>query len=129
MSGSIIAQNVIFTAEAKENKIGLKEKVQVEFIVRDAQNLQSISPLNTTDFIIVAGPFQQQTSESTNVNHKVTHSQSVSLTYIIQPRHEGNFIIPPATAKDAAGHTYQSNSVSIEVVPQGALLQSHRPVR
>jgi BatD DUF11 like domain len=128
-SGSIIAQNVIFTAAAKESKIGVKDRVQVQFIVKDARNLQSITPLVTPDFVIVAGPFQEHTSEGTTINHKTTQTQSVSITYIIQPRREGNFIIPPATAKDGNGHTYVSNPVTIEVVPQKALTESRKPIR
>src|SRR4051812_1225607 len=91
VSGSIFAQTVIFTASVNENKVGVKDKVQIQFIIKDAQNLQSISPLVAPDFIIIAGPYQQQTIEGSTVNQKTTRSQSVSLTYILQPRREGNF--------------------------------------
>lgn len=125
----MFAQNVSFTAEAKESKIGVKDHVQVQFQVRDVQNLISITPLNSPDFIIIAGPFQQQTSQYVNVNNRSCQSQRVTLTYILQPRREGNLVIPPATAKDASGKVYQSNSVAIEVVPQSALQQSRKPIR
>ncbi len=111
------AQNVVFTAVAGANKIGLRNQVQVQYTIRDAQNLQSVTPPSTNDFAIVAGPYQQQSTSVNMSGNQVTQSQSISLTYVLQPRHEGTFTIPPVTARDAAGHTYQSNPVTIQVVP------------
>jgi hypothetical protein len=54
-------------------------------------------------------------------------SQSISLTYVLQPKHEGTFTIPPAIAKDAAGHTYQSNPITIQVIPGSVVQQQRRP--
>jgi BatD DUF11 like domain len=119
------AQNVVFTAEANTNKIGLKDQLQVQYTVRDAQNLQSISPPSQQDFVIVAGPYQSSSSNTSITGNKMVQSQSISLTYVIQPRHEGTITIPPVTAKDAAGHTYQSNSLTIQVVP-GTVQQQRR---
>jgi hypothetical protein len=116
------AQNVVFTATANANKIGIKDAVQVQYTVRDAQNLQTISPGNSPDFAVVQGPFQSQSSNTQISGNRVVQSQSITLTYVMQPKHEGTFTIPPATAKDAAGHTYQSNPITIQVVP-GSLVQ------
>lgn len=119
------AQNVVFTAAASANKIGLRNQVQVQYTIRDAHDLQSISHPNTTDFAVVAGPYQQQSTSVNMSGNHMTQSQSISLTYVLQPRREGTFTIPPVVAKDAAGHTYQSNPVTIQVVagsvgqPQG----------
>lgn len=110
-------QNVVFTAVAGANKIGLRNQVQVQYTIRDAQNLQSVSTPNTNDFAIVAGPYQQQSTSVNMSGNQVTQSQSISLTYVLQPKHEGTFTIPPVVAKDASGHTYQSNPVTIQVVP------------
>ncbi len=121
----IWAQNVVFVAAASAGKIGTKDQVQVQYTVRDAQNLQSITPPSSPDFAIVAGPYQQQSSNiSINGNQQVV-SQSISLTYVLQPKHEGTFTIPPVTAKDAAGHSYQSNAITIQVVP-GSVQQQQR---
>ncbi len=117
-----VAQNVVFTADAQANKIGVKNQVQVQYTIRDAQNLQTVSRPSETDFTIVAGPYQQQSS-STQINgNTVVQSQSISLTYVLQPKREGTFTIPPVVAKDAAGHTYQSNALTIQVIP-GAIGQ------
>ena len=120
------AQNVVFTAEAGANKIGTKDQVQVQYTIRDAQNLQSLSTPASPDFAVVAGPYQ---SSSTNISisgNRTVQSQSTSFIFVLQPKHEGTFTIPPVIAKDAAGHSYQSNAVTIQVV-MGSLAQQRRP--
>ena len=47
----------------------------------------------------------------------MVQSQAITLTYVIQPKTQGTFTIPPISAKDAAGHTYLSNSITIQVIP------------
>lgn len=119
------AQNVVFVAQAGANKIGVKDNVQVVYTIKDAQNLQSMTPPSSPDFNIVQGPFQSQSSQMQIIGNKAISSQSISLTYVLQPKHEGNFTIPPVIAKDAAGHTYQSNALTIQVVA-GSLFQQQR---
>lgn len=126
---NISAQNVVFTATAGADKIGMKDQVQVQYTVTDAQNLQSITNPSTADFAIVAGPYQQQSTQVNVVGNKMVQSSSVSLTYVLQAKHEGTFTIPPVTAKDAAGHTYQSNPVTITVVPGSVMPQRRQPQR
>ena len=112
-----LAQNVVFTAEAGANKIGTKDQVQIQYTIRDAQNLQSVSRPATSDFVITQGPFQSQSTNMSISGNKMVQSQAVTLTYVIQPKHEGTFTIPPIVAKDAAGHSFQSNAITIQVIP------------
>lgn len=122
------AQNVVFTAVAGANKIGVKDQVELQYTIRDAQNLQSVTNPSDVDFIIVGGPYQSQSSNTSITGNKVVTSQSLSLTYVIQPRKEGTFTIPPITARDAAGHQYQSNALTIQVVP-GTVVQQQQQQR
>ena len=103
LSCQLMAQNVVFTAVTNASKVGVKDQVQLQYTVRDAQNLQSISPGMSPDFQIIGGPYQQQSSNTSINGNRVVTSQSITLTYILQPKHEGSFTIPPAVAKDAAG--------------------------
>lgn len=123
-----VAQNVVFTAEASGNKIGTKDQVQVTYTIRDAQNLQTVTHPSDADFIIVGGPYQSQSSNTQISNGHYVTSSAISLTYILQPRREGTFTIPPVTAKDAEGHAYQSNALTIQVVP-GSLVAQQQPQR
>ncbi len=119
------AQNVVFTAIAGANKIGTKDQVQIQYTIRDAQNLKSVSRPVTNDFNITQGPFQSQSSNMQISGNQMVQSVSVTLTYVIQPKHEGSFTIPPVTATDAAGHSYQSNAINIQVIP--GTVQQQRP--
>lgn len=116
------AQNVVFTAEASATRIGVKDQVQVQFTIRDAENLQTITNPSDKDFVIVGGPYQSQSSNTQITGNRMVTSQSVSLTYVLQPRHEGTFTIPGVTARDGSGHSYVSNSLTIQVVA-GSLAQ------
>jgi hypothetical protein len=122
------AQSVVFTATAGANKIGIKDQVQVQYTIRDGQNLQTVTNPSDADFVIVGGPYQSQSSSTQISGNRYVTSQSISLTYVLQPRHEGTFTIPPVTAKDAEGHTYQSNALTIQVVP-GSLVQQQQQQR
>ncbi len=122
------AQNVVFTAAAGANKIGIKDQVQVQYTIRDGQNLQTISNPSDADFVIVGGPYQSQSSSTQFSGGRAVSSSSISLTYVLQPRREGTFTIPPVTAKDGDGHSYQSNALTIQVVP-GSLVQQQQQQR
>jgi len=128
VAGSVWGQNVVFTAQPSAGKIGAKDYVQIQYTIRDAQNLQSVTPPSSADFNIVQGPFQSQSTQMQMYGNKTVTSQSLTLTYVLQPKHEGNLTIPPVTARDAAGHAYQSNSVTIQVIP-GSLQQRQAPSR
>jgi hypothetical protein len=127
LAGSCTAygQNVVFTAVAGANKIGIRDQVQIQYTIRDAQDLRTVTNPSDADFVIVGGPYQSQSSNTSIMGNRMVTSQSISLTYVVQPRREGTFTIPPITAKDGAGHSYQSNSVTIQVVP-GSLAQQYQ---
>ncbi len=120
------AQNVVFSAAPSANKIGIKDQIQVQYTVKDAQNLQSIAPGQSQDFTVVQGPFHSQSSNISIIGNQTVQSQSITVTYILQPKREGTFTIPPAIAKDAAGHTYQSNAMTIQVVSGSVAQQQQR---
>jgi hypothetical protein len=62
----------------------------------------------------------------TVTNGRTVQSQAITLTYVIQPKHEGTFTIAPIIAKDATGHTYQSNTITIQVIPGTVQQQRQR---
>lgn len=114
-----LAQNVVFTAGVTANKIGIQDQIQIQYTIQNASNLQSMTPPGTLsqDFNVLGGPYQSTNTSVQIVNGRMVQTSSLTITYVIQPRKTGNLTIGPAVAKDAAGHTYQSNSVPIQVVP------------
>ena len=117
-----LAQNVTFVAAPSASRMGIKDQIQLTFTISNANNVNYFNPTSFGDFVLVQGPFQQNSYTFSNG----VQSTSESLTYILQPRHEGNLTVPGAVARDAAGHTYQSNAVTIQVVP-GSLAPQRRP--
>lgn len=118
-----LAQNVSFIAAAPA-RMGIKDQAQLKVTISNVDNLVELRPSGFGDFRRVEGPFQSQSVSFVNG----ARSSSVTLTYIIVPTHEGKLTIPAAIAKDASGHTYQSNPVTIEVVP-GSLAPRQQPQR
>lgn len=112
------AQDVVFSAAASANKMGIQDQIQVQYTIRDAENLRSVGPKEeiVNDFHIVGGPYQSQGSNTTISNGKMVSSTSFTLTYVLQPKRKGKLTIPSAVATTGKGETYQSNSIPIEVV-------------
>jgi oxygen tolerance protein BatD len=101
---------VKFTAEANPPTIGKDETTELRFTVDNAKQVDEITPPALNDFTIVSGPNQESSMQ--NINGVIT--QSVGMSYLIQPKSIGSFTIPAATAK-ADGKTLYSNSVTINV--------------
>lgn len=125
--GLLRAQEVVFSAVAGANKMGIQDQVQVQYTIKDLPNVQTLSPKQeiTRDFHIVGGPYQSQGSSTTYINGRMTQSQSLTITYVLQPKKKGKLTIPAAVATDDKGQTYQSNSIPMEVV-DGSLAQQQR---
>jgi tetratricopeptide (TPR) repeat protein len=68
------------------------------------------------DFDILFGPSTSTSFSQRTVNGKTTSERSVTYTYILVPKKTGSFSIGPASI-NVKGSNYQSNSLSIEVLP------------
>ncbi len=117
-----LAQTISFTASPSASKIGVKDYLQVTFTLTNLDNIADFRPTGFGDFDKVNGPFQQQSMSITNG----ARSNSISLTYVLHPKHEGKLNIPPAYAKDNAGHSYTTNALTIDVVA-GSLAPKQQP--
>src|ERR1043165_2647947 len=109
------AQNVVFSAAANTSKLGVNDQLQVTYTLQDIESVQSLTPGHNRDFKVLAGPFQSQSTNMQIVGNRMIQNSSISFTFVLQPRHTGAITIPPAVAKDAAGHAYQSNALSVEI--------------
>ncbi len=119
-----MAQGVVFIASPGNAKMGIQDQIQVDFEISNVDNLTEMSPQGFGEFNRVAGPFQSTSISISNGQR----SQSVKISYVLRPKHEGKFAIPGAIAKDRAGHSYTSNPISIEVVA-GSLAPKQQPRR
>ncbi len=117
---------VAFIATPSSPRIGIKDRVQLDYVVRNVDNLQEVKPNGFGDFTLLEGPYG---SQSISIDNGV-RTNSIKVSYIVRPNKEGKITIPPASARDASGHVYQSNPITIEVVP-GSLApkQQRRPAQ
>ncbi|SFZ84544.1 BatD family protein [Tenacibaculum maritimum] len=107
---SIQAQDAQLTATVSKNKLGLNQRLRVEFAI-NKQGADNFTAPNFQNFKVVGGP-SQSVSQSW-INGKVSFSQSY--TYIIQPKRKGELNIPPASI-DIDGKTITSKHIKIIVL-------------
>lgn len=107
---TIVAQDAALTTSVSKNKLGVNQRLRVEFAV-NKQGADNFKPPNFKNFKVVGGP-SQSISQSW-VNGKVSFSQSY--TYILQPIRKGEFNIPSASI-ELGGKILKSNPVKIIVL-------------
>lgn len=106
-----------FTATADISQVPLNYTFEVTYTVENA-DLQKFAPPRFDGFD-ASGP-------STSQNYSIINgrtSKSVSYTYTLQPKRQGDFVIPAATAI-INGSQVQSNTISIKVVAPSKQPQS-----
>ncbi|AUC16249.1 BatD protein [Tenacibaculum sp. SZ-18] len=89
---SAFSQETEFVAKVSKNKLGLNQRLRVEFSI-NKQGADNFVPPNFTNFKIVGGP-SHSVSQSW-VNGKASFSQKYS--YIIKPLKKGEFNLPSAS--------------------------------
>jgi len=105
---SAFAQN--FSASVDKNVVQQGEQFTLTLSLEGSSSASNLRLPEMANFMILSGP-----NQSTNmqwVNGRV--SQSVSFTYILQPRDVGKFSIPSATI-NVGGKNLQTQPISIEV--------------
>ena len=110
LSISLVAQEATLKAKVSKNKLGVNQRLRIEFSI-NKQGGDNFSPPNFTNFKVVGGP-SQSVSQSW-INGKVTFSQSY--TYIIQPKRKGAFSIASASIK-IGGKFIKSEPVKVIVL-------------
>jgi hypothetical protein len=104
-----IANAQRFTATADAKEIPLNYVFDVTYEISNA-NASDFSPPRFDNFDVVAGPSQSQNMSI--VNGKM--SKSVSITYTLKPKRQGDFTIGAATAI-INGTSSNSNTITIKV--------------
>jgi len=104
------AQDATLIAKVSKNKLGLNQRLKIEFSI-NKQGSDQFTPPKFTNFKVVGGP-SQSVSQSW-VNGKVSFSQSY--TYIIQPKRKGEITIGTASVK-IGGKYIRSKPIKIIVL-------------
>lgn len=109
-ASQIILAQIEFKTSVSKNKLGLNQRFRIEFTV-NKQGADNFEAPSFANFKVVGGP-----SSSVNqswINGKASYEHSY--IYIIEPKKEGEFIIPSATI-EYNGKIIKSNSVKITVL-------------
>lgn len=111
-------EEVVFHTEVSAEKIGRQDQLQVNYVLQNARDVQSILPQGLDeDFEILGGPYRSSSMGTQIINGQVTRSSRISLTFILRPRRLGKLKVPEAVARDQQGNSYRSNAVEITVIP------------
>ena len=106
-----VVQAQRFSASADATQVPLNYTFNITYAVENG-SLQKFNPPNFAAVGFDASGPAQSTNVSV-INGKV--SKSVSLTYTLKPKKQGDFVIPAATATVNGGEM-RSNTISIKVV-------------
>jgi len=101
------------TASVNKNPVAVNEQFQLSFEL--TSNGSNFKPPSFSDFNVLSGPNQSTSMQF--INGRM--SQSISLSYILQPKKEGTFTIEPA-AIETGGKVVLSNMVTVNVVKASA---------
>ncbi len=110
ISGIGWAQDVRFEASSDARQIVLGGFFEVQFTVHNA-SMTSFNPPSFKDFEVMSGP--NENSRVFIENGKRT--QSYGLSYSLQPKKIGKYIIPAATAV-IEGKNYRTRPIQVEVL-------------
>jgi hypothetical protein len=106
IAATTVAQS--FSASVNRNPVGLNDQFQLSFTLTGGGNNFKAPSLN--DFMVLSGP--NQSSSMQFINGSV--SQSITLSYILQPKKEGTFKIEAASI-ESGGKIVLSNTLTINV--------------
>jgi tetratricopeptide (TPR) repeat protein len=110
------AQQVTFRASAPAQVVEGQQFRLVYTLNREGRDIRLP---NIDGFDVLFGPATSTSHSVSVINGQSTSNTSVTYTYTLMAKETGTFTIAPASI-NAGGSTYQSNSVSITVLPPDA---------
>ena len=108
LNSSLIIAQVNFEATVSKNKLGLNERLRIDFVMN--KNGDNFTPPNFENFQIIGGP--NQSIKTSYVNGEQNFSKTFS--YFLKPLKKGKLIIYQATVT-IDGQEYKSLPVEVNV--------------
>jgi|GEM_PF-6014302 len=108
-----------YSPDSASIKAGEQFRVIFELSVKNVQSDMGTPEFNAPDFkglSVSGGPYPSQSSYTTIINGKMTSSQSIIYTYILQTPKAKIFVISPATIV-VKNDTVQSNPLTLTALP------------
>lgn len=108
LTASIASAQVKFEAKVSKNKLGVNERIRVDFEMN--QDGDNFNPPDFVNFMVIGGP--NQAVSNSWVNGKRSYSKTYS--YFLAPKRQGNFTIKQATI-EIDGEIYKTTPIAITV--------------
>lgn len=106
---NVVAQGK-FYCRVSDNNIAKNETLQIDYVIENAGSINDVQLPEFRDFNVISGP--NQSSETSVVNGTTT--SSFTLSFLVQPKGPGRFVIPAAAAR-INNKTMQTNTVNVIV--------------
>ena len=113
--GLYAKDNVPFVADAPDVVVS-GDQFRLTYTINTQDVKDFLAPM-VDGFDVLMGPSRSQQSSTQIINGKMTSSRSLTYTYILMAREEGNFTIPSASI-EVDGKKIFSNTLTIKVLPQ-----------
>jgi hypothetical protein len=107
-ASSIVFGQVKFEAKVSKNKLGVNERLRIDFEMN--QDGDNFNPPSFSDFTIIGGP--NQAVSNSWINGVRTYQKTYS--YFLAPKGVGSFTISQATI-NIDGETYKTTPIKVEV--------------
>ena len=114
-------EEVSFTASAPD-AVAVGDQFRLSYTIT-TQEVRDFRVASIRGFDVLMGPSRSTQSSVQIINGKTTSTQSITFTYILMAKTEGEYTIPGATVT-ADGNQMVSNSVKIKVLPADKSSQS-----
>jgi hypothetical protein len=119
-AGVMQAQTVEFTASAPRI-VTVGEAFRITFTLNN--EFENFTAPEFGDFTVLAGPSRSTSTNVQIINGKTSYNRSSSMVYILQANREGTINIGAAEAT-VEGKTYQTKTLSVQVVAEGGAPQN-----
>lgn len=113
IGNALKAQEVSFKASAPESVV-IGQQFRLSFTV-NAEG-KDFRMQEIPDFEVLMGPTQSKSYSTSIINGKASSETTITYTYVLLPKKEGTFTIPPASIK-VKNSNYTSNGLTIKVLP------------
>ena len=110
---SLKSETISFKASAPQ-AVAMGQQFRISYIINaDAKELRAPE---FKDFDVLMGPTTSTSISQQIFNGNFVSETTLTFTYVLMPKQEGTFNIPPATIK-VKNSTYTSNALSVKVLP------------
>ncbi len=116
------AQEVVLEAYAP-SLVAVGEQFRLSYSINKQPT--TITPPDIKNFEILAGPSSSHSTSVQVINGRVSQSETIAYTYILEANKEGKFTIDPAVAV-VDGKEVKSNPITIEVIKQTSASQQQQ---